>query len=716
MASVFAASHVSGQHHALKLLHPYLASDPLARKRFLREAIVSVRVRHPGAVKIIDAGTTPGNETFVAMELLQGTSLDALWRRAGYALPLPAVLHTVERLLDVLDACHRQGIVHRDIKPSNVFITDTGDVRLLDFGLARLPDGRDELAKPGVALGTPHFMAPEQAAGDWAHVDARSDVFSVGATLFALISGVRVHDGHDEGDTFQRAASRRVVSLGEAATGLPQSLIALADRALLWNKNQRFADAAEMREALRAVVLGFGDGPSLPMPMRHRTQLAVPPGVAEDPVALSLALAFASLEGTIDAPPEDPARVDSALRSAMRSLDDAANEAGAPLALEVKPFGFQYRGRTVWEPRSLYASVPRSLHAAGARAFIIAPGMHEHTAARFLALLRSACFGEARGDDLPLALQLWDTPRWEFETLFAPASLDVAAVHGPDAAAECQAVSSKLHQPVTQAKNGEATTRAVATAVSLLLDANRVHALQKRLASAHDASTDRLATALLEAIPKLPHAGSAWRDTAFTVARRLPVAQLREFLRSLAAIGSQPALDWLRQLAESDSPAIRILATAASLPPEGLLDVVRLSIDSQSDQDRIAALQLAEQLCLVPVATDLLARFDEAAFQAWSSDERDARLDLLFCCLPAEAERLSLRILQRQGVVADEARTVLRVASARALGRHALSNEAVVALRASLAQVWWNPRSLREEAAQALRTLEGRLSQPGAGA
>src|SRR5262249_45470266 len=128
----------------------------------------------------------------------EGDEVERLWERHGQRLDPRVVLSIADPLLSVLAAAHAKSIVHRDIKPQNLFVTRDGALKVLDFGIARVRDtaaGKDSATKTGLMLGTPTFMAPEQALGKMAEIDGKSDLWSVGATLFTLLSGRVVHDG-----------------------------------------------------------------------------------------------------------------------------------------------------------------------------------------------------------------------------------------------------------------------------------------------------------------------------------------------------------------------------------------------------------------------------------------------------------------------------------------------------------------------------------------
>jgi serine/threonine-protein kinase len=166
----------------------------------------------------------------------------------------------VDQLLETLAFAHAAGIVHRDLKPENMFLTRDGIVKVLDFGIARVRElSTPQTTLAGSAIGTPAFMSPEQARGRWQDVDGRSDLWSVGATLYTLLSGKFVHSGDSAHETLALAATRPARSLAERRPDLHPGLIQLVDKALSYDKSARFAEAASMQHALR-VVFGEMEG------------------------------------------------------------------------------------------------------------------------------------------------------------------------------------------------------------------------------------------------------------------------------------------------------------------------------------------------------------------------------------------------------------------------------------------------------------------------
>ena len=250
MAVVYAVKHRNGKRFALKMLHRELSLNQFIRQRFVREGYVANRVEHDGAVAVLDDDITDDGSAFLVMELLHGVTLERLWEASGDRLPLECVLAIAEQLLDVLAAAHAQSIVHRDLKPANVFVTRHGVVKILDFGIARLREGDGNKTETGTTLGTPLFMPPEQAAGRSRDVDARTDLWSVGATMFSLLTGQYVHDGENAAQVLIASATTPARSLATVMPGLPDEVVEIVDRALSFHNEDRWDSASAMRTAI----------------------------------------------------------------------------------------------------------------------------------------------------------------------------------------------------------------------------------------------------------------------------------------------------------------------------------------------------------------------------------------------------------------------------------------------------------------------------------
>jgi serine/threonine-protein kinase len=252
MASVYAVTHRNGSRAALKILHESLASDVAVCERFLGEGYLTNSIKHSGIVRVFDDGMTDDGCPFLAMDLLEGETLDLHRTKAGGKLQMFEVIDIADKVMDTLAAVHQAGIIHRDLKPQNVFCENEGGIRLLDFGVARLQERMNSHSVVGMVLGTPSFMSPEQALGG-KDVDARSDIWALGAIMFTLLTGETVHVAANIQARLLAAASVRARSVLVPAPDLPQDLALVIDTALQFKKDDRWQTVNAMRQALRNV-------------------------------------------------------------------------------------------------------------------------------------------------------------------------------------------------------------------------------------------------------------------------------------------------------------------------------------------------------------------------------------------------------------------------------------------------------------------------------
>ena len=255
MAAVYVGVHRIGRRDALKILHEEAAKSKEVCLRFEREAQAVNRFRHPGAVEIRDIDVTEDGAPFLVMELLVGESLGERAQKHG-KLPVGEVLRHAEQVLDVLAAAHEQGIIHRDIKPANLFITTEGRLKVLDFGLARMHEVTpgELFTKEGTTLGTTPYMPPEQARGR--DIDERADLFAVGATMFRLLTGRYLHQASGAFDLLMKMGRDPAPPIASVARNLPDNICLVVDRALAFDREQRYPDARAMHEDVRAVLRG----------------------------------------------------------------------------------------------------------------------------------------------------------------------------------------------------------------------------------------------------------------------------------------------------------------------------------------------------------------------------------------------------------------------------------------------------------------------------
>ncbi len=249
-----------GRHVAVKLLDERLSYDREQLERFRREAEVVATLGHPNIVQVTDFQYPEelGKQPFLVMELLRGESLAGRIERDG-AMTAERVAFIVAQVLSALGAAHRAGVVHRDIKPDNIFlladaaIPDT--VKVLDFGIAKLSDGasigpaQQKLTSTNAMLGTPAFMAPEQARGA-EDVDARADVYAVGATMYQALTGKMPFEAASVPALLFAIVEKTPPPLRELRPDLPFDFAAVVDRAMTKRREDRFQDVDAMRAAL----------------------------------------------------------------------------------------------------------------------------------------------------------------------------------------------------------------------------------------------------------------------------------------------------------------------------------------------------------------------------------------------------------------------------------------------------------------------------------
>ncbi len=296
-----------GRDVALKFLPARLASDPAVLARFTREARLASSLNHPHICIVHDIESHDGRP-FMVMELCTGETVKQLLRRGP--LPVAQAVDLALQAAGALDAAHRRGIVHRDIKPANLFVSPSGQLKVLDFGLAKLSEppagGPDpaldslpprepeaELTRPGTALGTVAYMSPEQALGK--PVDTRSDLFSLGAVLYEMVTGERAFGGSSPGAVFDRILNREPRRSSRVNPQVPELLEDVLDGLLAKQADDRYASAAELIADLEQVARlvaanehapGFG-GPRGGSSRARRAWLVA--GVAAALVAVSVA-------------------------------------------------------------------------------------------------------------------------------------------------------------------------------------------------------------------------------------------------------------------------------------------------------------------------------------------------------------------------------------------------------------------------------------------
>jgi eukaryotic-like serine/threonine-protein kinase len=282
MATVFLARQISlGREVALKLMAPQIAANPEAADRFLREARVAAAINHPNVISIIDVAQTDG-QLYMALELVSGGDAAQLAARFGGTLPEARALELLIDCAKGLQALYEARLVHRDLKPSNIFITGDGAAKLGDLGLARSEDGADRMTATGHLVGTPAFMSPEQAGGDGT-VDIRSDIYALGATLFALVTGRQPFVANSPIAVAAKALTEPAPDPRSLAPQLSAMTATLILRTMAKSAAERFQTPRELREALEQAL---AQAPQAKPRNAARTSATIKPTEPPTPVTI----------------------------------------------------------------------------------------------------------------------------------------------------------------------------------------------------------------------------------------------------------------------------------------------------------------------------------------------------------------------------------------------------------------------------------------------
>ena len=267
---------------ARKSLRPQAAKDPRLLRLFAREACIMGQLPHPNIIPIHDIGTDPRGHLYFTMKTVQGRTLHQQVTSAPDRLARHHLLDTIEIIFKVCDAlafAHQRGVVHCDVKPENVMVGDFGAVYVMDWGVARIMGADNSVLDPPtdapagieqdpnntdfMVMGTPSFMAPEQARGDRGTVDARTDVFAVGALLYFVLTGRGPHHGRDAAERLMNAQSTTPARPSTLVRGVPPSLEDIVMRAVSLDQEDRYPSIEALRRALQVFVRDGAEFPQV---------------------------------------------------------------------------------------------------------------------------------------------------------------------------------------------------------------------------------------------------------------------------------------------------------------------------------------------------------------------------------------------------------------------------------------------------------------------
>ena len=332
MGSVFLASHtrLPGKRVAIKLLHAEFAEGEEILKRFRREAEIASKLGHPNIVAVHDFNVTSDGTPYLVLEYLQGESL--AHRMHTRRLSLDEVITIIRQVGAALSAAHREGIVHRDLKPQNIFLTATlsnGEnvevAKVLDFGISKIRGSQTVKTQESMLLGTPQYMAPEQAKGEQSAIDERTDVFALGSIVYEMLSGEPAFSGASIPEVVFKVVYESPVPLAKRVPDVPPSAIAAVETAMAKKPEDRFATVSAFVEALTGRPVSIMRVPSRPPPDVAGTPTSnIRSGGAASPSASRRAEAYDRTMGPGDVSPKPVTQRPPVNAAASTVMSDAA--------------------------------------------------------------------------------------------------------------------------------------------------------------------------------------------------------------------------------------------------------------------------------------------------------------------------------------------------------------------------------------------------------
>jgi hypothetical protein len=729
MAAVYAASHRNGAQAAIKILHAHYARRADARTRFLREAYIANKVGK-GAVGVIDDDVDDDGSPYLVMDLLHGEPIDMRLQRLGGKLPLAEVLWIATQTLLTLERAHEHGIIHRDLKPDNLFWTADQELKVLDFGVARLRDANTtETTRTGTVVGTPTFMAPEQAIGSTSEIDARSDIWSLGAIMFRALTGRHVHVGN-QASALVAAATKRAPPILNVDTAIPPDVAKIVDTALQFEREGRFPTARAMREAIEKVegtVVATKKArftvPRVSRLMRAAQMAeieaaagptkALPPRVVDPAAASAPAAAPSAPAAAPSAPaaaPSAPASTgaaedaDRGLATGMSDDDSVALHALLGLIEEAvlaraehgpahpktirKVDGAFRRASAALADAHIglfWNVVPEGFVARGQLVWMAKPPLPPTPArmyeggVRMLGLLPGLTKAELEevvrlmGGDL--------APFSDFAT-FLHEGQHPHLVHRIDPTPP----GAKEHESVSvEPSSGKG--------VAAMLGALR----------ASDGGALRVTL-----LSRLERWGEGYESEIGEALETTGVELAMGLLRVLHVIDNAAARGAIERAAKSPHPIVRIVALTYLEAGDKLRSELRAALEAPDPAARLELLVGIEKYKVMSAGPVLALRIRAPTFDALPVDERRQALSTLGTLMPSRAEAIAIELLGDQRLLENEDHEASREAAAQLLGTLGESREARDALETATKKRWRGSDRIRTAATVALASFDAR--------